>query len=100
MATASVPAGTDTTTQVISTGRGGINRILVTSAGTADLKFYDNATDASGVIIGYVAASTAPGTIIGGLSASNGVTAALETGTPAVSVDYTPPAVSPGGAGS
>lgn len=94
MATASVPAGTDTTTQVISAGSGGINRILVTSAGTADLKFYDSATGASGVIIGYVAASTGPGTILGGLSAANGLTAALEAGTPAVTVDYTPPPVS------
>lgn len=50
--------------QVISPTPARLCKVLVTVAGTTAATIYDNATAASGTIIGYIAASTAVGTLI------------------------------------
>lgn len=89
MSTISIPAGSEPEALVISTGSGGVNRILVVSEGTTDLVFYDNASEASGVVIALVPASTPAGTFLDGLSAANGITVSISAGTPSITVDYT-----------
>lgn len=86
--TAIAAAATNT---VVKTGAGRLCRVLVTTAGTAALTFYDNATggSTSGNILGYVPANAAAGSVYDfQFLASTGIQAPGGASTPAVSVGY------------
>ena len=84
-ATVAVAAATAANT-VIKASAGRLCRVLVTTAGTVDLKIYDNATTASGTVIGYIPSSAvlgasydiqmpaAKGITVGGASGNAGIT--------------------------
>lgn len=59
-ATVAIAAATTANT-VIKASAGRLCRVLVTVAGTVDLKIYDNATTASGTVIGYIPTAAALG---------------------------------------
>ena len=68
---------------------GRLCKVMVTTLGTAALLFYDNASAASGTIIGAIAASAAVGTVSTfDMPAANGIWCASGTNTPAVTVSY------------
>ena len=73
----------------IKASAGTLYRVLVTSVGSALLKFYDNASAASGTVLGVVAIAAPIGTIYNFLMpAANGIYCASGTGTPAVTVSW------------
>lgn len=68
---------------------GRLAKVLVTTAGTAELDFFDNATTNSGTKIGVVTAAAVAGTIFDfNMIAVNGIWCASGTNTPAVTVSY------------
>lgn len=83
-----IAAGTATDTVV--SGSGGIlARVLVTTLGTHQMNFYDNASAGSGTVVGIVPASAAAGTIIECKApCSNGCTAKGDSNNPAVTVFF------------
>lgn len=63
--------------------------VLVTTLGTAELQFFDNASAASGTKIGVVAASTVAGTVLAfNMPAAAGIWCNSGTNTPAVTVSF------------
>lgn len=70
---------------------GRLAKVLVTTAGTAVLTFYDNAAGGStGTIIGVVAANAAVGTLLDvQMPAAAGISAVGGAGSPAVTVSWT-----------
>lgn len=86
--TAIAAAATNT---VVKSGAGRLCRVLITSAGTAALTFYDNATGGSttGNILGYIPANAAAGSVYDfQFIASTGIQVPGGTNTPAVTVGY------------
>lgn len=87
--TTTVAAGTTSNT-VITSAAGKLRKILVTStAGAAATNVYDNASAASGTIIGCVPASAATGTLIDfstGMPALNGITIGGAATNPAMTI--------------
>jgi hypothetical protein len=88
-ATVAIAAGASTVAQVVKASAGRLCRIIVTTTGTADLKFYDNASAASGTVIGYIPSAATLGQSFDiQMPASNGITAGLLNGSAAVTVSY------------
>lgn len=68
---------------------GRLAKVLVTTAGTAELDFFDNAAAGSGTKIGVVTAAAVAGTIFDfNMIAVNGIWCNSGTNTPAVTVSY------------
>ena len=83
-----IAAGTTTDT-IIKGAPGRLCRILVTTAGTAALNVFDNASGHTGTIIGTVAASAVAGTLIEAqMPAANGITVQGAASTPAVTICF------------
>lgn len=84
-------AGSGNANVVIYVGTGILHRLIVTTAGTASLILYDNATTNSGTILYSSAATYALGTVTEiNVPFANGITARQASGTAAVTVVYTP----------
>ncbi len=84
---AAVAAAAGTTAIKASAGR--LCKVLVTTVGSAQLTFYNNASAASGTIIGIVPASTPVGTLVGiDMPASAGITGDYLTNSPATTVAF------------
>ncbi len=76
-------------TTPIKASAGRLCKVLVTTLGTAQLTFYNNASAASGTIIGIVPANTALGTIIVfDMPASLGITGDYLTNSPATTTAF------------
>ena len=74
---------------VIFAGRCRLAVVLITALGTAGLNFYDNASAASGTIVGAIPASAAVGSLyIFPFLCVNGLTAGTGNNTPACTVGY------------
>jgi hypothetical protein len=88
--TATIVAGTGTTVQVVKASAGRLYRVLVTGAtSTAALTFYDNASAASGTVIGIVPSGATTGQSFDiQMPANNGITAGLLSGSASVTVSY------------
>lgn len=85
--TAAVAAAAAASAIKASAGR--LCKVLVTTAGTAALNFYDNASTNTGTIIGTVTAAAVAGTVFTfDMPAANGIWCASGTNTPAVTVSY------------
>ena len=85
---AAVTSGKNTIT-VISSNPSFLCRILVTTANTSALTLYDNASAASGTIIGVITASAVAGTVFNcQMPALNGITASASSNNPAVTISY------------
>ena len=79
------------TNTVVKASAGRLCRVLVTTAGTAALTFYDNATGGSttGNIVGYIPANAAAGSVYDfQFISSTGIQAPGGASTPAVTVGY------------
>lgn len=88
-ATAAIAAGASTSALVVKASAGRLCRAIVTTVGTTDLKFYDNASAASGTVIGYIPTAATLGQSFDiQMPASAGITAAVVSGTAAVTVSY------------
>lgn len=86
---AAVAAGVGTAAQAIKGAPGYLSGVLVTALGTAAISIYDNASAASGTVIGYIPASTAAGTFIAfNMPAMLGITAGKVSNSPAFTVAY------------
>ena len=73
----------------IKTGAGRLCRIITTSAATAGMLFYDNATSASGTVIGAIPASAAIGSMYDvQMPFTNGIWPAGAVGTPSCTLGY------------
>lgn len=73
----------------IKTSAGRLCRIIVTSTATAALLFYDNATSASGTVIGAIPASAAIGTMYDvQMPFTNGIWPAGAVNTPSCTLGY------------
>lgn len=80
-----VAAGVGTAAVVVKSSPGYLKGVVVTATGTAALSFYDNASTASGTVIGIVPASATLGQYLQmEMPAGNGVVAGQLSGTPAV----------------
>jgi len=87
--TAAVAAGVGTAAVVVKASAGRLCRVLVTTVGTAAMSFYDNASAASGTVIGAIPASAAVGTLYSwDMPAANGIVAGQVNNSPAVTVSY------------
>lgn len=74
---------------VVKATPGRLCRVLVTTTGVTPMIIYDNATAASGTIIGCFPASPAVGTVINlDFPAVNGITISAGATNPAVTVSY------------
>ena len=74
---------------VIKATPGRLARVLVTAAGTAPLLFYDNASAATGTVIGFIPTTTAAGQVYDlQLPAAFGIYSAGGAGTPGVTVSF------------
>ena len=90
-ATVAIAAGSATSTSVVKAASGRLCRVIATgvAASTAALTFYDNASAASGTIIGIIPTGTNPGQSFDiQMPASNGITAGLLSGSAAVTVSF------------
>lgn len=77
------------TNTVVSNGPGRLARVLITALGTNALTIHDNASAASGTIIGYIEASAAAGTIRDfEMPAANGITVAGNANNPGFTVSW------------
>lgn len=83
-----IAAGAGTSAVVVKPTAGQLGTILVTSTGSANLLFYDNASAASGAIIGAIPSTATVGQTFSGLPAKTGITAGVVSGTPAVTVSF------------
>lgn len=79
---------TPTSLTVIKPGAGYLGNILVSAAnGTTPILVYDNASAASGTVIGAIAASATPGTVVDcQMPARNGITIAATTNAGTITV--------------
>lgn len=82
-----IAAGTAGNT-VVKASAGRLASVLVTTTGTNPLVIYDNASTASGTIIGALPASPAIGLYVFGTPAQNGLTVAGNASNPGVTVFY------------
>lgn len=74
---------------VISANPGRLCKVTVVTLGTAACIFYDNASAASGNVVGTVTASAAVGTIFNfQCVVANGITASASSSNPALTVQY------------
>lgn len=73
---------------IVKASSGRLCHVLVTTVGTAELLFYDNASSAAGTVIGLIAANAAVGVYRFQFPAANGIYCAGGTNTPAVTVSY------------
>ena len=86
---AAVAAGTATTPQPIKGAPGYLSGALVTAAGSAALLIFDNASQASGTVIGYVPASATVGSFWPfNMPALVGITAGKVSGSPGVTLAF------------
>lgn len=86
---AAIPAGSGTSAQVIKGAKGYLSGMVVTATGTANLVIYDNASAGSGSVIGVIPSTATLGQYFPlNMPAQNGITAALVSGSPAVTVAY------------
>lgn len=86
-ATSTIATGAGNT--VIKASAGRLVQLLVTTAGTASLTCYDNATTNAGTVIGITPATTTVGQVIKlDTPAANGITCAGATGSPVVTASY------------
>jgi hypothetical protein len=86
-ATATIAAGVGT--KAVKAAAGRLCRVLVTALGTGGLTLYDNASAASGTVIGIVPASTPAGTVLDfEMPAANGIFASNAANGPAVTLSY------------
>ena len=86
--TAAITAGA-TGPQVVKGSPGRLARIVLAAAnGVAAIVVYDNATAASGTVIGYIAASAAAGIYDFQVPAKNGITVGGAATNPAMAVGY------------
>lgn len=86
--TTAITAGVATNT-VIKATAGRLARILVTATGTNQMNIYDNASGASGTIIGVVPASATVGTVVElRMPASNGMVVAGNSANPGVTIAW------------
>lgn len=84
--TQSIAAGTTTNT-IIKGKPGRLCRVLVTTAGTAAVSIFDNASGVTGNIIGAVAANAVAGTMVEAQApAANGITVQGGASNPAITV--------------
>lgn len=88
-ATVPIAAGATGNT-VVKASAGRLCRVLITTAGTAtSVAIYDNATTASGTIIGEFSGSAALGSVFDfQMPAQNGITVAGNTLSPAMTISY------------
>lgn len=85
--TSTAIAASTATNTVIKASPGRLARLLVTTAGTTAMSFYDNASTNSGTVIALIPASAAAGTLIDAQApALNGITAAGAATNPGVTV--------------
>lgn len=85
--TAAIAAGTGTGAIKGTSGR--LCRVLVTALGTGVCTFYDNASAASGTVIGVVPASAAVGTVYQfEMPAASGIFYSNAASGPALTVSY------------
>lgn len=79
--TTALASGTGTSPVVVKASSGFICSVLVTAAGSANLILYDNASAASGTIVGYVPSSATAGQIYQFMfPCANGITAGQSVG--------------------
>jgi hypothetical protein len=87
--TTTIAAGTNSVT-VVKASAGTLCKVLVTTLGTAAMNFFDNASAASGTIVGVVPASAAVGSLYEfHIPSVNGITASASASNPAVTISYT-----------
>jgi len=85
-----IPAGTSTDTVVYTGTRCMLGSVLVTDTGTHQMTFYDNASTASGVIVGLIPANP----VVNGIPyvfrsfCANGIVIAGDSNNPGVTVFY------------
>lgn len=84
-----VAAGVGAAAVVIKASAGYLSGVLVTSAATAALNIFDNASAGSGTLIGFVPATATAGQYFPfNMPALNGITAEQANGSPAVTVAF------------
>lgn len=77
------------TNTVIKASAGALLRVLVTATGTTAMNFYDNASAASGTIIGVIPANPTVGTLYTfNMPAANGIVAGGVSTNPGVTVGF------------
>lgn len=89
-ATAAVAGGAGNT--VVSASPGRLCRVLVTTAGagSGSVLIYDNASEASGTVLGVISAAAAVGGVsVFDMPAANGIVVANVASGPALTVSYT-----------
>lgn len=81
---------TEVGANVVATGRGRLSAVLTNTALGGVITIYDSATDATGVVLGYLAADTGVGTFqVYGIPFARGITISQETGGSTLTVVYT-----------
>lgn len=76
-------------TTVVSGSSTRLCRVLVTASGTTAATVYDNATAATGTVVGVVPASTAAGTVYDlQMPCANGITVAGSAGGPTLTISF------------
>ena len=76
-------------TVVISAAPSSLVTVVITAAGTASLTCFDNASAASGTVIGVTPATTTLGSIFSfNMPAANGITCSDPVGGPGVTISY------------
>lgn len=86
--TVAVAAATSTNT-VVKSSAGRLCRVLITASGAGSVTIYDNASTASGTVIGITPANPSVGTTyVFELPASNGITVAGSATLPGITVSY------------
>lgn len=84
-----VVAASTATNTVVRTGTGRLCKVLITTLGTAAVTFYDNASAASGNVIGYIPASAAAGTVYDfNLPHTSGIVASGNANNPGMTITF------------
>jgi len=87
--TAAIAAGSTTAAQVIKASAGSLLRVVVTGSASAALSIYDNASAASGTVIGVIKSTAVAGDVyVFNMPAAAGITAGKVNGSPACTVSY------------
>lgn len=87
-ATVAIP-GTTATATVVKSSAGRLCRLLITASGAAAVSIYDNATAASGTVIGITPTSPPVGTTyVFEMPAVNGITVAGSATLPGITVSF------------
>lgn len=82
-------AASKSTDTVIKGTPGRLATIIVTTVGTVQMNFYDNASAGSGTIIGSIPANAPVGSqFVADMPAANGITAKGNASNPAVTVSF------------